>query len=104
MESTSELGRQAYLGINLVLLLAAIVLQRRAFLAFGGTGVGLYLGELAHRLFKDSILFPLVLRALGLGIMGLGWAYRRHCAALDAAVMRRLPDWLCRSLPRNRAM
>jgi len=102
MDSTSELARLAYCGINVVLLLAAILLERRVFLVFGGLGVALYIGHLAHRLFRDSFAFPFILSALGLGIMGLGLLYRRHGAAIDAAVLSRMPDFVRNARPGNR--
>ena len=103
LDSTSELGRLGYCAVNVLLLVVAILLERRVFLVFGGLGVCLYLGHLAHRVFRDSLAFPFALSALGLGIMALGWAYQRHCAAVNAAVLGSLPAWVVRVLPRNRA-
>ena len=102
LEGTAELGRLGYCAVNVLLLVAAIVLERRVFLVFGGLGVCLYLGHLAQRVFRDSLAFPFVLSALGLGIMALGWAYQRHRTAVNAAVLGSLPAWVVRALPRNR--
>lgn len=102
LEGATELGRLGYCAVNVLLLVTAIVLERRVFLVFGGLGVCLYLGHLAHRVFRDSLAFPFALSALGLGIMALGWAYQRHSAAVNAAVLGRLPAWAVRALPRSR--
>jgi len=102
IDSSNEIARLGYCGVNILLLVAAILLERKVFLVFGGVGVSLYLGHLAHRVFKDSLAFPFVLTALGLGIMALGWAYQRHRAPIDSAVLSGLPAWVIRSLPRSR--
>lgn len=98
-EST-ELARLGYCAVNVALLLAGVLLQRRGFLVFGAFGVSLYLGHLAHRVFRDSLAFPLALTALGLGIMGAGLAYQRKAARLEAAMQNLLPEgaraWLAR--------
>ncbi len=102
MDSASELARLGYLAVNVGLLGLAVLLERRTFLVFGGAGVCLYLGHLAYRVFADSLAFPFVLSLIGLAVMALGWAYQRRAAALEAAVLARLPEWLLCALPRGR--
>lgn len=102
MDSGGELCKFVYLCVNLFLLLAGVLLERRAFLVFGGLGVLIYQGHLARRVFGDSMLFPLVLSAAGLAIIWLGWIWQRHAGRIDAALLARTPDWLRRSLPRYR--
>ncbi|OIO00892.1 MAG: hypothetical protein AUJ49_09025 [Desulfovibrionaceae bacterium CG1_02_65_16] len=101
-QDPSEWSRLGYCGINVLLLVAGIVLERRVFLVFGGVGVGVYLGHLAHRVFRDSLFFPFALSAIGLGIMALGWVYQRNGAAVDAMVLQFLPERVRRALPRQR--
>jgi hypothetical protein len=72
MHSDSEIGKLVYCAINIVLLLFALILRRGMFLVFGGFGVFIYLSHLAYDVFKDSMLFPLVLSVIGLGVMYLG--------------------------------
>lgn len=103
LEGATELGRLGYCAVNVLLLVVAILLERRVFLVFGGLGVCLYLGHLAYRVFHDSLAFPFVLSVLGLGIMALGWAYQRHRVAVNAAMLGSLPAWVVRGLPRYRA-
>lgn len=78
LKSDSELGRLGYFCINLLLILLAPLLGRRVFAVFGGLGAAGYLGHLAWTLFRDSLLFPFALTALGLGVVWLGVLWQRH--------------------------
>jgi len=53
--------------------------------------------------FKNSLLFPAALTALGIGIIAAGVWYRSREAAVEAALLRVLPGALRRTLPRYRA-
>jgi len=78
LKSDSELNKLLYCMINLGMILAGAVLGRRVFAVFGGLGVAGYLGYLSWRVFKDSLLFPFVLSAIGLGIIWLGVVWQRR--------------------------
>ena len=67
------------------------MLVRRAFVVFGGLGVAVYLGHLAWNVFEDSWLFPVVLTAIGLGIIFLGLAWQRHESRITARLHAALP-------------
>ena len=69
LDSKSEVGRFVYLLINLALIAASLYISRSVFLVFGAIGVMNYLGYLAYEVFKDSIMFPFVLVAIGLGMI-----------------------------------
>ncbi|HKO89284.1 MAG TPA: DUF2157 domain-containing protein, partial [Burkholderiales bacterium] len=58
MDSGSELNKFFYLCINLGMIAIGAALSRRVFVVFGGLGAALYLGHLAHDVFKESMLFP----------------------------------------------
>src|SRR2546430_573783 len=85
MNSNSELGKLAYFGINVLMILIGAVLGRRVFAVFGGLGVAFYLGHLSQKVFKDSLLFPFALSLIGLAIIGLGVLWQRRGAQLCAA-------------------
>jgi hypothetical protein len=91
MESGSEWGKLAYCGINVFMILVGAVLGRRVFAVFGGLGVAFYLGDLSWRVFKDSMIFPLALSALGLGIIALGVLWQRREAQWSARLRGFLP-------------
>jgi hypothetical protein len=82
----SESSWAAYAAVNLALMFAAVLLQRRVFLVFGATGVYIYLGRLAYVVFKDSVLFPFALTVLGLAIIYGGVLYQRHHEQIEASV------------------
>lgn len=90
--SSSELAKLGYAGINGLLIALGTALSRRVLAVFGGLGLALYLGHLAHTVFRDSLLFPLALTAIGLGVMATGVLWQRHEARLGAALRRPLPQ------------
>ncbi len=97
--SDSELSKFVYCLINLALIGFAVFLSRRVYAVFGGLGLMMYLGHLAYRVFKDSLMFPFALSLLGLGVIGLGLLYYRRSAAINAALERALPAGLSRLRP-----
>jgi hypothetical protein len=78
MNSGSELGKLAYCGINVAMVLLGAILGRRVFAVFGGLGIAGYLGHLSWSLFKDSLIFPFALSAIGLAIIWLGVLWQRN--------------------------
>jgi hypothetical protein len=91
MDSGSELGKLAYCGINVLMILTGAALGRRVFAVFGGLGVAGYLGHLSWRVFRDSMIFPLALSALGLAIIALGVLWQRREAQWSARLRGFLP-------------
>jgi hypothetical protein len=91
MNSNSELGKFVYCLINLAMIAIGAALSRRVFAVLGGLGVAGYLAHLSHSVFKDSMLFPIALTAIGLGIVACGVLWQRH--------ERELGRWLRRWLP-----
>jgi hypothetical protein len=92
MNSDSELGKLAYCGINVLMILIGAVLGRRVFAVFGGLGVALYLGHLSQKVFKDSLLFPFALSLIGLAIIWLGVLWQRREAELTTRMRALLPS------------
>lgn len=91
MRSDSELGKLGYAVINLLLIGLGAALSRRVLAVFGGLGMAVYLGHLAHSVFRDSLLFPLALAAIGLGVMAAGVWWQRHEARLRDRLHGLLP-------------
>jgi CHASE2 domain-containing sensor protein len=75
MDSGSELGK-AYCLINMGLMGMAVLLRRPVFMVFGAMGVAAYLGYLSYEVFADSLLFPVVVTLIGLGLSGWAWFTR----------------------------
>jgi hypothetical protein len=91
MRSDSEWGKFVYCCINLLLIALGAALSRRVFAVFGGVGVALYLGHLSHTVFKNSMLFPVALTAIGLAVIAAGVMWQRREAALGAWLRSFLP-------------
>ncbi|HKO88285.1 MAG TPA: DUF2157 domain-containing protein, partial [Burkholderiales bacterium] len=82
------------LCINLGMIAIGAALSRRVFVVFGGLGAALYLGHLAHDVFKESMLFPFVLTMIGLGVIYLGILWQRHEHAIGERLRAKLPEAL----------
>lgn len=98
-QSDSELDKLVYGLLNLGFVLLGVLLQRRVFTVLGGLGVAAYLGHLSWQVFKDSLLFPLALTLIGLGVIALGVWWQRNEARWQAALRQRLPAAWLRWLP-----
>ena len=91
LHSDSEISKFIYCCINLVLILIGVVIVRKVFVIFGAIGVSIYLGHLANEVFKDSLLFPVALTAIGLGIVYLGIIWQKNEKEITQKVRSYLP-------------
>jgi hypothetical protein len=99
MDGDSEVTYAGYALVNIVLILLSVFLLRRVFVVFGAIGLMTYLGHLASTLFADSLLFPVALTVIGLGVMGVGIVLQRNHARIEAALLGTLPPWVLRLRP-----
>ena len=91
--SGAEFGKAIYCLVNVALIFLSLFLMRRAYAVFGAIGVTLYLGHLADEVFRNSILFPFALSALGLAIIGAGLFFHRYGGRISSALARVLPSF-----------
>ena len=99
LDSASEWGKFLYCLINLGLMGLAVLLRRPLFMVFGAMGVAAYLGYLSYEVFADSLLFPVVLTLIGLGVIVLGVQYQKRRERLSESMQAKLPQWLQAALP-----
>ncbi|KJK09266.1 MULTISPECIES: hypothetical protein [Pseudomonas] len=99
MESDSQLSKALYCLINIGLMGVAVLLRRSMFMVFGAMGVAAYLGYLSYEVFADSLLFPVVLSIIGLGVIGLGLFYQKHREVLSTRLRALVPHGLQQMLP-----
>jgi hypothetical protein len=97
----TAIDKALYCAMNVGFLLLAAGLARRVFAIFGTIGIAIYLGDLADKAFKDSMLFPFALSVIGIGIIALGLVYHRHQDSIRAWTELRLPEALKRLRPAN---
>lgn len=91
MDSNSEVGKFLYCCINIAMVALGATLSRRVFAVFGGIGISFYLGHLSHSIFKDSMLFPVALTAIGLGIVAAGVWWQKNEAVIGERLRSFLP-------------
>jgi len=102
LESGSEKMKVIYCVVNVVLMLLAIFLDRKAFMVFGAWGVFAYLGHLAYEVYRDSSTFPFVLSAVGVVLILVGVLYHRRQASIDQSLISLVPKWLQALRPSRR--
>jgi hypothetical protein len=91
LSSDSELNKFIYCMINVAMLAIGAMLMRRVFAVFGALGIAGYLGHLS-RVFDNSLLFPVALAAIGLGIIYAGVQWQRHERELHQALLGLMPQ------------
>ena len=91
MDSGSEFGKLVYCLINVLMIGIGAALSRRVFAVFGGFGLAGYLGHLSYTVFRDSLLFPVALTAIGIAIIAAGVFWQRREAAIGAGLRQWLP-------------
>ena len=101
LHAGNERSALLYALINVALMFVGVVLDRRAFVVFGALGFNGYLGHLAWDVFAQSALFPFVLSAFGLFVIGCGVLYARRGAAWREALISHLPPSSLRLVPRQ---
>ena len=62
-------------------------------------GLALYLGHLAEKVFKDSLLFPFALSLIGIAIIAAGLGYHRRRDSIATWLDARLPPSVQRLRP-----
>jgi len=97
MSSDSEIGKFIYFLINVAMLLFGAAIERRIYTVFGALGIAAYLGHLSYKVFKDSLIFPVALMLIGLGVVWLGVLWQRHETAINSALQRWVPKRLRRT-------
>jgi hypothetical protein len=102
MHSGSELGKLVYFGINILLMLSSVVLTRRVLLVAGSLGAIGYVGHLIITFVSDSLALPFVLILAGLGVIYLGWQYRKYQARIERMVLGLVPAEVRKRLPGQR--
>lgn len=92
--SDSELAKFLYFSINLLMIVIGVLIVSRVFVVFGALGSACYLGYLANAVFKDSLLFPVALTVIGLGLICLGVLWQKHEQQISDSIRMYLPTAL----------
>src|ERR1043165_8421877 len=95
----TALDKALYCAMNVGLLFLAAMLGRRVYAVFGVIGIAMYLGDLANKVFKDSLLFPFALSLIGVAVIAAGLLYYRHQERISAWLEARVPDAVKRLRP-----
>ncbi|MGH9392922.1 MAG: hypothetical protein ACRD1E_02045 [Terriglobales bacterium] len=103
LPETGEGAKLAFFLINLALINASLLLQRKVFLIFGALGCATYFGHLAYTLFPNSLGFPLTLSGLGVLLIVIGVQFQKRQEGIEASLLELLPAGVRAALPRHRA-
>jgi hypothetical protein len=95
----TALDKALYCAMNVLLLFVAVFLDRRVYAVFGVIGISFYLGDLANKVFRDSLLFPFALSLIGVGVIAAGLLYYRHQTAVTTWLETKLPPAVKRLRP-----
>jgi hypothetical protein len=88
-----------YCAMNVVLLFLSVFLGRKVYAVFGVIGIAIYLGDLANKVFQDSLLFPFALSAIGVAVIAAGLFYYRRQDRIAAWLEANMPEALKRLRP-----
>jgi hypothetical protein len=88
-----------YCAMNVGFLFVSVFIGRRVYAVFGVIGIALYLGDLANRVFNDSMLFPFALTLIGVGVIAAGLLYHRNQDRIAAWLEGVFPEALKRLRP-----
>jgi len=91
MGNGTQLTKAIYCAIHLAMIGLAVLLQRKAFLVFGGIGVFAYLAGEAETYFRNSLGFTFALTVIGILFIVAGIAYKRNEPALEAKMAPLIP-------------
>lgn len=91
-DSDQEWAKFMYFVINLVMIGLGAMLVRKVFVICGALGACAYLGHLAADVFADSLLFPMVLSAIGLAVIYLGILWQKHEQRISQQLRGYLPE------------
>lgn len=87
----SEWGNFLYLCINIIMLFAGVLLNRKVFVVFAALGITVYLINLASTLFPNTIAFRMALVFIGFFIIYLGTIWHRYEETISKKVQQYLP-------------
>jgi hypothetical protein len=97
-----EMTWMLYLFINIVLLFLGFLLNKHIFLLFGGLGTSIYLGHLAYDVFKDRLILPFILTAIGLFIMTIGMLIQKKRQHIEQFLKNQLPQPITKLMNKHR--
>ena len=88
----SDFMNTLFVGETILLFPLGIVLQSQLVMICAGIGLFIYLSYLSHEVFRNSLLFPLALSMLGIGLISAGIVLQKNEAALFALGASLAPD------------
>lgn len=95
----TSLQEALYCAMNVLLLFLSVFLGRKVYAVFGVFGIALYLGDLANKIFRDSLLFPFALSLIGVAVIAAGLLYYRHQERIAIWLDAHMPDAVKRLRP-----
>lgn len=94
-----EFFQFSYFLVNILLMVIAVLLNRKIFMVFGAVGTFIYFNYLAYKVFQDSILFPFAMVLLGMAVIWIGIFYQKNNKNIERKIIEGIPDWLKKYFP-----
>jgi hypothetical protein len=95
----TTLQKTLYCAMNVGLLFLSVFIGRKVYAVFGVIGIAIYLGDLANKVFRDSLLFPFALSLIGVAVVAAGLLYYRHQDRIAAWLDTHMPEAVKRLRP-----
>lgn len=102
LNSSNEWSKFLYFIINVTMMCAGTLLDRRVFMIFGSLGCIGYIGHLAYSIFQYSSFFPIALAGFGLFIVFIGWFCHKNRETIREKIFAVTPQAVINILPQNR--
>ena len=93
----------ALLGFaSVLMILFSLFINRNVILVFGSIGLIQLLSRLSWELFRDSVLFPFALTAIGVVLILAGIFFQKNRKYIDESIIQKLPAFILALRPNKK--
>jgi hypothetical protein len=86
-------------GVNILLILFSLFINRNVFLVFGAIGLTQFLARLSWVFFEGSVFFPFTLTIIGVLLILLGIYFQKNRERIQENVINKLPLFILNLRP-----
>lgn len=100
-QNGGTLVQNVYLGINVVMMVASVVLSRPILRVYGALGVAAYVLHYTWVVFKDSEGFIFALAGVGVALIVAGIVYQKNQERIERGINSLVPERARKWLPKR---